>query len=230
MKKILFTLALILFTVAAMAQSDKKVTKIVTYTTPFTPEHDFRLGVGFFPMTYGTWLNGGYYDYYEPSFDDGGDHYSTEGDSPTCAINFSYSYRLERWLEVGVLFSYNGLYNDVYLHRNGKQYTVGSKNVTDISLMPMVRFSWYRSRNVRLYSAIGLGVTLSTSRYETDKSNERDLNYGFAGQFTVFGLSVGRKLFGFAELGSFSSAGVVAFGIGYRFADKKASVDKNIKY
>lgn len=231
MKKFLLTVTLTLFAIAAMAQSDRIVERVVTYTTPFIPEHDFRLGIGIIPLTYGTGDNGrGCYDSSPPYYNDGGDYYNTERGFKTCAINLSYSYRAERWLEVGVLLSYNGTYDDVYLHRNANRYIVGSRDVTDISLIPMVRFSWYRSKYVRLYSAVGAGITFSASRYETDIVRERDLEYGFAGQLTAFGISAGRNLFGFAELGSVGSAGVVAFGIGYRFADKNASVDKNIKY
>lgn len=228
MKKLFLTVILAFVAVAAMAQSDRVVEKIVTYTTPFIPEHDFRLGIGVLPLTYGTVGNGIYYD--SPMYPEGSDYYRTEEGFQTCAINLSYSYRAERWLEVGVLFSYNGIYDDVYLHRDGKQYLVGSNDVTDLSLIPMVRFSWYRSKYVRLYSAVGAGVIFSVSRYETDISRERNLEYAFAGQLTAFGVSAGRKLFGFAEVGSVGSAGVVSFGIGYRFADKNASVDRNIKY
>lgn len=231
MKKILLIAVFAFSAVVALAQSDRKVDKIVVYTSPFIPEHEFRIGVEVLPTTKGTHDECRFYNYRHSYMGGGNDYYGVDGKFNVVSLNVSYTYRFERWLEVGVGLTYNGSYNDVYLYRNQNSYLVGNQNITDVSVIPMVRFSWYRSKYVRLYSLIGAGITFSSYTYQNDKIVDRDFNYGFAGQLTPFGISVGgSKLFGYAELAGVGSMGVASFGIGYRFVDKKASVDKNIKY
>lgn len=82
--------------------------------------------------------------------------------------------------------------------------------------MPVVRFTWLNRRWVRMYTSLGLGATFATGvDYETERFND-DL---FAFQFTPIGISVGRSLFGFAEVGV-GAQGALMMGVGYKFKPK----------
>lgn len=77
----------------------------------------------------------------------------------TPAINLFYGYQLERWLNFGIVATYAGVYRN--------KYDLLSDNILEkereyyYSFMPNIRFDWYRSNVVRLYSSIGLGLGVS---------------------------------------------------------------------
>ena len=84
--------------------------------------------------------------------------------------------------------------------------------------VPTVRFSYLNRRNVRLYSSVGIGYGLCLERTK-DSNGALTQSYKSAFvpvQFTPIGVSVGRRLYGFAELTVGSMANLSA-GIGFRF-------------
>lgn len=85
-------------------------------------------------------------------------------------------------------------------------------------LVPTVRFTYLNRPIVRLYSSIGVGVGFCRERTRNvDGHIEANRNEHFCpAEVTILGVSVGRRLFGFAEL-STGSMGVCSAGIGYKF-------------
>ena len=73
------------------------------------------------------------------------------------------------------------------------------------NIMEMAQFTFLNKEDVRLYAAAGLGLTLFDGTIIP------------AAQFTFFGISFGKKVFGFAELGNGTEYLLVHGGIGYRF-------------
>ena len=124
-----------------------------------------------------------------------------------------YGYRVRRWLETGVSLSYAGFYQNLLRASDGKiAWRLREHYVT---VMPFARFSWLNRRYVRLYSSLHLGYQWSYQQYYwMDYYNQSYL----AAHFTPLGISVGRRLFGYAEFG-FGTRGVFVGGIGYRFGN-----------
>jgi hypothetical protein len=80
--------------------------------------------------------------------------------------------------------------------------------------MPVARFAWYRQGIVQLYSSAGLGLGIERrERYWNGKENLWGCYCAF--DFKPLGISVGRKWFGFAEVG-YGSRGVINVGFGCR--------------
>ena len=82
--------------------------------------------------------------------------------------------------------------------------------------MPLVRFAWLNRGIVQLYSGVGLGATYEF--YENTLTTEIQ-SFGVAYDVTFFGITVGRKWFGYLDIGA-GNRGVISAGIGYRFNNK----------
>lgn len=118
-------------------------------------------------------------------------------------IGLDYYYRVNRTIQVGAAIS-------VATWWWGTQ---------DYVFMPSVRFNWLNSPLVNIYSGLSLGVLCSVNsnaHSTTDVIRER-VKWNFTGQFMPFGIVVGRKVYGFAEVFSYGALGVVRAGVGFRF-------------
>lgn len=184
------------------------------------PAHALSFEIGAFAIggqneiVYTTGCMDDFFDWYPGEFPGERRYY----DGPmrtTGALGVAYGYRVRRWLEVGASFSYMGYYRNLLRTSDGG--VARRQREHYLTLMPYVRFSWLNRRSVRLYTSLHLGYQLGCERYfSEDKADSY-----FAGQFTPFGISVGRRLFGYAEIGV-GMRGVFVGGIGYRFGkDKK---------
>lgn len=132
------------------------------------------------------------------------------------ALGIAYSYRVRRWLEVGGSFTYAGYYRNLLRTSDGR--VASRQREHYLTLMPYVRLSWVNGRTVQCYSSLYLGYQLGCERYY---SMNRSVAFGyFAGHFTPFGIRVGRRLFGYGEIGV-GMRGVFVAGIGYRFGKSK---------
>ena len=169
--------------------------------------HEIRLSVGAYPQRidpkYDLW-------YYGESFA-ASKYY--EGSTYTAGIyGLEYYYRASRRWDIGLHFSWAREYSNLYSNIDNARL---KRLDTDfLTFTPTVRFNWKRSKTVHIYSAAGFGVIL------TQESCRKGVEDKAAVQITPIGVSVGRRLFGFAELG-FGVHGVFIGGIGYRFNAKK---------
>lgn len=208
----LFLLVALLVAQGALAQTRTKsvvetdegtVVTIVKTIPNFTPKHDIRIGVGSVSIPTLFALDEFHNDYY-PDFRrdmQNADTYLT----PRYFVgnySLSYTYHDRKWLQYGgqVVF---GASTRSRLNATTHN-VVENRNKYCLSVMPMVRFSWFYREKVQMYSSVSLGFV----------TDFEDLYVW--GDATLFGCSFGRKVFGFAELG-LGMSGWARIGIGYRF-------------
>ncbi|HIZ86870.1 MAG TPA: hypothetical protein IAC03_01750 [Candidatus Coprenecus pullistercoris] len=134
----------------------------------------------------------------------GGDGYLTG------AVSLTYTHRFVKWFELSGILTYSGYYRDYFDKYTGK--FAYKDNDNQFSLIPFVRFVWVHTNLVRLYSGIGLGLSVvtDTDRYGTDV----EVLPAFA--VTPIGITVGKDIYGIAEL-SLGNTGMFAVGLGYKF-------------
>lgn len=180
-------------------------------------KHEFRLGVGAFPVVlrseYGQglfvknndYLLGG--SYYHSLNEYRGPKYTTG------SISLGYTYAFNRWLSLGGTISYTGEFRKYYDRISDRM--TNSRSWNDISVTPMIRFTYLNHKYVRLYSQLGVGLQLS---FQSDKfSNHVTTLAHITGQATFLGVSVGNRLFGFGEMLGVGNQGAFVIGIGYKF-------------
>ena len=183
-------------------------------TKPLAPRtHELRLSTSWGATNYYGEISNydelGYLgDYsYETSYFGPSHHY---------AINLEYGYWVNEWCSIGVsatwLIGHRNIFNQ-YTHER-----VFTSREDCISLMPIARFAWYRQGMVQLYSSAGIGIGIERRvRYWNGKENLLDPYCAF--DFKFLGISVGKKWFGFAEVG-YGSRGVINVGVGCRINNK----------
>jgi hypothetical protein len=175
------------------------------------PRHEVAVSLGYIPL-YGmeeepdwTYVDTPLGLYESNKYYEGPEHYLP-------SISLSYHYNLKKWLSLGAYLSYSGSYANLNRCVDDKKETSYWNNY--FAVMTSVRFNFLSKPMVRLYGECGIGVYYSRhkdswwSKYSTDSS--------LCGQLTFFGVSVGKKLFGFSEVG-FGCLGLIRGGIGYRF-------------
>lgn len=137
----------------------------------------------------------------------------------------AYQYNFNHWLSAGLeldwlhcqyLFDYQDGYG-VLVERARTSY------LDQMTIMPTVRFTYFRRPLVELYSGLGLGYTLSVESF---------VSHGFTFSPTLFGLNVGNEhWFAEVELGAMAtvstswlgttdllfSSRILSAAIGYRF-------------
>lgn len=172
------------------------------------PRHEIGLGIGVLPFAPGIDED----DYIFSNGDDyggkildltdrrcGGNLYTT-GD-----LSLSYGYYFWRWFQLGIDVSYT---------RFWRSYPGGKKSSVYTTLIPFIHFHWFNRPVVSMYSGAGIGWDFIHQKDSGISKNERETNIGL--QFTFYGISVGRRVFGFAEVGV-GNLGILRWGIGYRF-------------
>lgn len=197
-----------------------RVYRLTPVGRPLGPQHSLSLEIGAYAACVDQPLffrDGGCcdYDYWLWPGEYPGERRYYEGPGRfTGGIGLSYGYRVARWFETGVSLTYAGYFQNLY---NSSDGSIASRARTHyVTLMPYARFSWLNSRTVRLYSSLHLGVQWGSQQSYFDSA---DKSFFLAAQFSPFGIRVGRRLFGYAELG-IGMRGVVICGIGYVFGDK----------
>lgn len=117
-----------------------------------------------------------------------------------------YLYRVNFWFGVGGMVDYGGVYwdkinRDAAGNELDKLYTAWFAN---ISIMPVLRFTYYEKNLVRLYSALGYGLNINTGT-EVDYKGRETACAGVL-NLTLLGVSVGNdRVFGSIELGGMFS-------------------------
>lgn len=233
MRVALMLLALMIGWSEATAQHTYKFKdSLGTYEVKFTPSdkttmfenpiskpllatsHELRLGIAWGCTTWrlsdiANWESLDYYgDPIERSYDTGnGIWFST---------NLDYGYWVKEWLSIGASATWIAGRCGYYDSATRKRFmTIGKDYIT---IMPVARFAWYRRGIVQLYSSIGLGIGVERrERYWYGHENMWDVYCSF--DIKPLGIAVGRKWFGFAEVG-YGSRGVVNVGFGRRFNSK----------
>ena len=132
----------------------------------------------------------------------------------TCPISVGYMYRLRKFLWLGGSVSYMGVFGKVFDARDDS--FLYNHTETQIAFLPAVRFSYLNKKYVTLYSGLSTGFLLNFEK----ENGSTDVYFHPTFQLTAFGVSVGRKFFGYTEVGV-GYKGFITAGIGYRFNAKK---------
>lgn len=123
-------------------------------------------------------------------------------------ISAEIDFRIKKWFSISVGAYVNTLFSARKDGYTGKTVSIGHEGSL-FTLLPMARFTYLNKEYVRLYSAVGLGVTLVSLNTEI---------LGFPTvQATPIGVAAGKRVFGFAELnlGVTSLGGRI--GVGFKF-------------
>ena len=134
-------------------------------------------------------------------------------------INVGYYYQALPWLQVGGEFS---AYTNALINAYDPITSSRIINYTNTSLYLTagLRFTYYQTNFVQLYSCLSLGVRMNIESKKAtlpyDSFAPSIGNVGVAFQATAFGVRFGKQVYGFAELGC-GYKGILNVGIGTRF-------------
>lgn len=117
-----------------------------------------------------------------------------------------YQYRVRYWFNVGAMVDYSGVLWDK-VHRNGKGEELEREedcNFHNIAILLTMRFTYFHSKYVSLYSGLGAGLNINTGS-ELDYL-DRYTACAPALNITALGMSVGNeRWFGAVEFGGLYS-------------------------
>ena len=117
-----------------------------------------------------------------------------------------YQYRVRYWFNVGAMVDYSGVLWDK-VHRNGKGEELEREedcNFHNIAILLTMRFTYFHSKYVSLYSGLGAGLNINTGS-ELDY-HDRYTACAPALNITALGMSVGNeRWFGAVEFGGLYS-------------------------
>lgn len=179
---------IIIFILALVASSAFAQPKRIEY------RHDLRAGIGLGRDTKHIQTSGTEFSY-----------------SPNLYVY--YGYRIVKGLKVTATVSH-------YKYKgHSKASTPDFTNrESHFRISPAVQYEWFNRGIVTMYSDAGLTVDVTSREYKTDGIITDDGTYTYVRpNVTPFGITVGKKLFGFAELFSFGPRGFFNMGVGYRF-------------
>lgn len=140
-------------------------------------------------------------------------HPSTGQGYMTGVIAAEFDFNFKRWFTLTVGISGNGAYQDVFDVMTGEKS--GRNKGVAMSLLPEARFYWLNRQQVRMYSSIGLGLGVTT--YTKAGYRDPDVSWYPLFQVTPVGISVGRRVYWFAECGLGMQYFGGMTGIGVRF-------------
>lgn len=173
--------------------------------------HELTASYGLFPT---SWSYG-----YAAGFDSGGGYsfrwdghtYSYSDIRSTGGFAVGYMYRLSRRWSAGVSAS---------LSKAGRDLSVDGLKVSEdrtvtLGIATALRLNWIDRPMVKCYSEIQIGYACDYLRTDAGDGGRWRRSYMFISP-TVAGVSVGRRLHGFAEFGA-ALRGLFCAGVGYSF-------------
>ena len=136
----------------------------------------------------------------------------------TPTISATYHYRLLKWLCLGGYMSYTGVFSEM-VHFPSERTPLNQDHF--ITIAPSARVSFLNKKYVNLYAGVALGITYQISSVNPS-IGKHFTSHGFhlSGQITAIGVSVGKKWFGYTEVG-YGSKGIVSAGFGFRFGNNE---------
>jgi hypothetical protein len=125
-----------------------------------------------------------------------------------------YNRNLNKVVAVGFMF---GLQNFTYTGKTTYGVTTDYNDLL-IGGMAKITFCYLNKPNIRMYSGIGIGLTMNFGTADQPDQTITDRKLFPGGQFTLMGIRFGRALGGFVEFGM-GTMGIVNAGISYKFKD-----------
>ena len=183
----------------------------------------FSVGTDYYYHKYGSLLptteyHGWFHDAYLQGFEYDDLKYYDSRYVKMPSVGLSYTYRAKRWCEVGVATAYTGTFNKRYSAFDGSMVGRGKEHF--LVILPTVRFVWKRGDLVRLYTTVSAGIVCSWLRTDYNYTSPLTVRSTiFGAEFIPLGVSVGRRVFGFAEVG-YSERGWLNIGVGIRLNSK----------
>lgn len=146
--------------------------------------------------------------------DNGGYAYTDTHDYPGLA--FQGGYQVLPWLQVTGDVYYHHYAYERYAEKEDAEPTQFNQR-NRIAVLPGVKFTYLNRRVVRLYSLLSAGMGVNFGK-RTEDGVVTPLNkVNFTAQVVPIGVSVGRKHYGFFDLGVGSEYGFFRAGYGYNF-------------
>ncbi len=149
-----------------------------------------------------------------PAFSNGGTLSSiyspvVDGLYSTGAFSAEFGLNFRKWFTLAVQTSFAGVWNDVYDH-NQADVLYRDRGVV-FNLAPQARFNWVKRPAFRMYSSVGVGLTV------VSYGHRNSIEPSF--QFVPLGMAAGKDVFFFAELGGGTGCNFLGYhlGLGYRF-------------
>lgn len=223
-KSLTILLALLVLSPCLMAQtSGSKETK-TTKKSQTDLFNDFYGGYGALSIFYFTGRMKHSSEYpTETQYYDGYYYYNTDYTQPTSPGTFylGFARSLNKVISVGFMFGYQDLkYTETYtndIYNDTTEYKIHADDQL-LTGIARVTFCYLDKPTIRMYSGIGIGVTIDFGKAwgDVDTKTERRLWPG--GQLTLMGLRFGRAFGGFVEFG-FGSYGILNAGLSYKFGD-----------
>lgn len=205
-KRIFLSVFAACFTYLVQAQ------KASTTNNPY-PKHEFSIGIGY----YTTHSNLGGTPVMEldksiPAHEYNSGKYTLSGERETVSIDLGYHHHLFKQWSVGIQAAWQQNYRHKYdIISNEKR---GSCRIHNFTLMASCRYYYSITPLEQFYSGLSVGTEdrINRSFYDTDFNHRiKPIVH-----VTLFGAMVGKRLYGYAELGV-GVLGVLRCGAGYRF-------------
>ena len=176
------------------------------------PRLEVNVNYGFYPQMAATKFLEGHSEVTGDNYSYTSSDYKGNKVHTTGLIGVEVDVNLKRWLAVGLQFSGAPFWSNALQTGNPVKANV-------FSILPVVRFTYINADFFRMYSGLGLGVSLFNGF-----DNERSAYAGIGGtQFQValqavpVGFQFGRALYGFGEVSLGTINLGMRAGIGYRF-------------
>lgn len=114
---------------------------------------------------------------------------------------------LTRLITLSFEVAADGIWKDTF--DTGTSARIRRTSGCSVTILPQARIHWFNREWCRMYSSAGFGLTAGgfDGRSETSA----------AGQIVPFGITFGKRFFGFAEVGAGTLYLGGKFGVGYRF-------------
>jgi hypothetical protein len=176
-------------------------------------QNDFYAGYGGFSVFYFTGINSGSFDLIRTS--------NLKDEQSAGTFFLGYQRSLNTVVSTGFLFGYQNF------NRTGMGYIYQSDNTTPEAItvnnnlimgIARVTFNYVNKPVIRMYSGIGIGLTINLSSVKLNGQTDHDRKLLPGGQLTLMGLRFGRAFGGFVEFG-FGTYGIVNAGLSYKFKD-----------
>ncbi len=186
----------------------------------FQPQHEFRIGMGYKPFEAAKISFGDpWFVFHVPLIDFNVDDYYSGARYTTNAIFGEYTYQASSWFGIGATVTYFSYYNNYYDAENDAY--VGRNITSHYSFFPTLRFTWFRRPAFSMYTSFGLGVRYVFENDRVHNVETSDFRESISGQFTLLGLTIGKKVYCFSDISTIGTQGTITIGLGYRLISSK---------
>ncbi len=189
---------------------NEKLDKLTAQKTNYRDYIELRLGIAYNPYTPMGYASTLYWKIYPVTLPPN----TVVNNTRWFTTNFDFGGWIKRWLYVGGVATWTTGYEHVTSTVDHSR--VDTFNYNNFTFMPVVRFAWLNRGIVQLYSGVGLGATYE--KYD-DTLSSWVRGYHAAYDVTFIGITVGRKWFGYFDIGA-GNRGVISAGFGYRFNNR----------